>query len=516
MKTAFASLAATTLAASLFTATASLPTDSGTLAIPLAKRNDDVEYRQLTKRDGTVNWAAFEDQLARTSAKYGRTAEIYRQKHGRMPLQRPPRDNSTAGDDDDDLQKRSWYLAPASTARTTTTTEAAAVSTTTSRSRIVWYPAPTSSRSTTTSIRTTSLGTTQAPLPTSIVATTSATSTSSIPPAVQPTTAVVPLIDELNDSLWAGTITVGTPPQSFLIDFDTGSSDLWIAGSGCTSAPCANKRKYDPSGSSSTTTVAGKSFSIRYADGSTTSGSVYTDSVSLGGLLAVNQTLSGATSLSTSWQSLPQDGLLGMGYQSLSQLRSPPVFQSLVAQGKVSSPMFSFKLSSTSIGPSELYLGGMNSAYYVAGTTEWAPVISQAYWTVAGQISVNGAPVTASGTFNAIIDTGTTINVVPSAAAKAFWAAVPNSLPYGNGYYTFLCSQAPTIAFSFGGSTTQWPLSQFNLGRVSSGATRCVGSIVGQDLGINGWILGDNFLKNVYATFDLGSNRVGFSKQKQR
>lgn len=31
-------------------------------------------------------------------------------------------------------------------------------------------------------------------------------------------------IDEDNDLEWAGTITIGTPPQSFLIDFDSKQS----------------------------------------------------------------------------------------------------------------------------------------------------------------------------------------------------------------------------------------------------------------------------------------------------
>lgn len=163
----------------------------------------------------------------------------------------------------------------------------------------------------------------------------------------------------------------------------------------------------------------------------------------------------------------------------------------LVSQGKVASPSFSFKLSSSG---AELFLGGMNSALYTGATT-WAPVLQQAYWTVAGQVLVNGAQVTSVGTISSVIDTGTTLVVAPTADAAAFWAAVPGSAPYagGNRYYTFPCSSTAVVSFRFGGSTAAWPMSaaSFNLGRVSSTSTRCVGSIVGQDLGIDGWIVGD-------------------------
>ncbi|GAA6041674.1 hypothetical protein JCM8097_003078 [Rhodosporidiobolus ruineniae] len=530
MKTSFAVFAATAAAASLFSSAAANP-----IAVPLQKRGDEREDRQLTRRDGTVNWELFDAHVHRAVDKYHRTAEAYRQQHGHMPMSNASEKEERSADfyvapreaRKEKRQATTTSRAPRVPFRDRTTSVANAV-TTSSSSRRIFYPAPvttttartttttarpTTSTTSTTSIRTTSLGTTQAPIATS-VAQPSVTSSSSVAPTVRPSSGAVSLIDELNDSLWAGTLSIGTPASPFLIDFDTGSSDLWVPSVSCTSQACARKRKYDPTKSSSSLSVPSKQLNIRYGDGSTTSGGVYTDTVTIAGLTAVNQTLGSATTLSASWVNDPQDGLAGMGYQSLSQLRSAPFFQSLVAQGKLSSPMFSFKLSSTSVGPSELFLGGMNPQYYVAGTTQWTPVTYQAYWSVNAQVQVNGNAVSTPLT-SFIVDTGTTVNVAPTSWAAAFYANVPGAAAWQNGYYTVPCNAVPTISFTFAGTTTRWPISQFNLGRTGSGSSLCVGSIVGQDIGINGVILGDNFLKNVYATFDLGNNRVGFSQQKQ-
>lgn len=53
------------------------------------------------------------------------------------------------------------------------------------------------------------------------------------------------------------------------------------------------------------------------------------------------------------------------------------------------------------------------------------------------------------------------------------------------------CNNPPTAGFTFKGATNQWTIqaADFNLGRVSSGSTRCVGAIVGADLGLTSWVV---------------------------
>lgn len=94
-----------------------------------------------------------------------------------------------------------------------------------------------------------------------------------------------------------------------LVDFDTGSSDLFLPGPDCGST-CSGHTKYDPS-SSSTSSDVGKSFSLQYGDGSTVSGEQWTDTVSIAGLTAKKQTLGAAKQYSSGFESsqFPADGL---------------------------------------------------------------------------------------------------------------------------------------------------------------------------------------------------------------
>ena len=64
---------------------------------------------------------------------------------------------------------------------------------------------------------------------------------------------------------------------------------------------------------------------------------------------------------------------MGMAYQSISVYNAPPVFQNLLAQKQITTPVFSFKLSSSG---AELYLGGVDSSLYT-GSFTYASVATQ-------------------------------------------------------------------------------------------------------------------------------------------
>lgn len=112
--------------------------------------------------------------------------------------------------------------------------------------------------------------------------------------------AELPLTDQLEETLWSGgatvddrrvlarltahrnatAVSVGTPPQTFVALFDTGSSDVILPGPFC--ATCAQKHRYDP-GKSTTAWNQRMQKTITYVDGSTASLDMYGDVISVVG-----------------------------------------------------------------------------------------------------------------------------------------------------------------------------------------------------------------------------------------
>lgn len=95
-------------------------------------------------------------------------------------------------------------------------------------------------------------------------------------------------IDTLDDA-YTTPVSIGTPAQVLNLDFDTGSSDLWVYYSGTAAADVDGQTVYKPADSSTAKLQSGETWSISYGDGSSSSGVVYTDVVDIGGVTVTAQ-----------------------------------------------------------------------------------------------------------------------------------------------------------------------------------------------------------------------------------
>ncbi|CAF1436734.1 unnamed protein product [Rotaria sordida] len=232
------------------------------------------------------------------------------------------------------------------------------------------------------------------------------------------------------DAYFIGIILIGTPGQTFLIDFDTGSSDLWIPSSSCTS-DCAGFNKYS-SAKSTTYIFNGKPFSITYGDDSSVQGFLSIDTVTISGIAVKTQTFAQCTSLN-GMNGNVNDGILGLAYPSLTRDGEKPVFYNMWSQGLISEAIFSFYLNAdpNAISGGELIFGGVDSSKYT-GSVTYIPVVLEGYWEFQ-MTSVTVGSTIVSGSAYAIADTGTTLIIGPVTEVTALNRALGGTLDSASG-----------------------------------------------------------------------------------
>ncbi|KAJ3882653.1 aspartyl protease [Lentinula edodes] len=338
----------------------------------------------------------------------------------------------------------------------------------------------------------------------------------------------ISITDQDDDASYFATLSIGTPGQSMSVVLDTGSSDLWVTGSGCQSCDGqtptfdSSKSSSFKSSSSSSSSSKGGQTTIQYGSGAV-AGALAQETVELGGFTVQGQTFLLADELTSGLLDGPVSGIMGLGFEAIASTDSTPFWQALVNAGDLSSPEMSFWLareSSTSStttvdGDTEVpggvfTLGGTNTSLF-SGNVEFLDTQgTPSFWLLnMNALTVQSESVSlGSSSQLSAIDTGTTLIGGPTDAVQNFYSSIEGSstVEGQQGFFSFPCSTSLNTTISFGG--TAWPISSadMNLGPVSKDSSDCLGGIFDLSLGSNipensgnpTWVVGDVFLKNVY------------------
>ena len=298
--------------------------------------------------------------------------------------------------------------------------------------------------------------------------------------------------------------------QTLNLNFDTGSADLWVFSTEMPSNEDSGHTLFNPSQSSTWTTYTGGSWSILYGDDSNAQGNVGFDTVNIGGAIVQKQCIELATEASGSFlRDRASDGLVGLAFSSINQVQ-PEQQKTFFANimHSLDQPIFTVDLSESS-GIYEF--GSIDSTKYT-GDIHYAPVdSSQGYWQIQSEAyTLGGKQIACTICSPTVADTGTSLLLLDEDIVAAYYKQVQGAqFSYSKGGYVFPCSASlPELGIAIGDYMAT--ITDTVYGRVSEDL--CFGGIQ-RNTGDGMNILGDVFLKQVFAVFDGGNLRLGIAEK---
>ncbi|KYN34843.1 Lysosomal aspartic protease [Trachymyrmex septentrionalis] len=328
-----------------------------------------------------------------------------------------------------------------------------------------------------------------------------------------------PLFNDYNSAYYV-IISIGTPPQKFKVQIDTGSSNLWVPSKKCR-LTCSSHNRYDNK-KSSTYTPNNIPFNIPYTRGSVY-GYLSTDVVNFAGFDVQYQTFGEAlTKSGSNFARSKFDGILGMGYLEISSEGMTPVFINMIEQGLVELPVFSIYINRNPLYSTsgELILGGSNSARYEDEFT-YVNVTHKGYWQFTIDKVQIGSSIVCENGCQAVIDTSTSDLIGPSwdiAVINELIGAIAfnDETIIINSKLKVDCDQIsnlPNIDFVIGGKIFSLTSKDY-IFKNKQNEMECISFFQTNYVENPIWILGNIFLRRYYTEFDMGHHRMGFAPAK--
>ena len=320
------------------------------------------------------------------------------------------------------------------------------------------------------------------------------------------------IIRDFQNAQYYGNVKIGTPAQTFRVIYDTGSSNLWVPKQGCQhcgSKWLGQKDKFEPL-SSSTFVEDGSDFNIQYGSGPV-SGKFGQDDVILAeDIKVVDQKLGlidDAGGLGIAYLMGKFDGILGLGFDTISISGVKTPLQNAFEQGTIENNVFAFFLGDNEDG--ELTIGGVDESRYV-GDFHKVDLLEATYWEIKlDAVKVGDNEVAAETT--AIVDSGTSFITGPRREVTKLAKSV-GAKKMITGQYTVDCDSLqsmPDVTFQIDGKDYTFEGKDVVL---ASGGS-CILAVMALDIPTGPkWILGDVFMRKRYTMFDMENKQVGFAE----
>lgn len=279
-----------------------------------------------------------------------------------------------------------------------------------------------------------------------------ATGGSSTAAAAGTATGAVTATPEQDDVEYLAPVTIGG--QTINLDFDSGSSDLWVFNTQLSPQLTAGHQVYNPAASKTFKLLPGHTFEISYGDGSAAAGNVGTDVVEIGGVSVQNQAVELATKVTQTFiQDTQNNGLLGLAFSKLNTVQpqqQKTFFDNVLPS--LAEPVFTADLRHNAVGAYEF--GRIDNTKFT-GQLAWIPVnTAMGFWQfTTSAFSVGTGQAVKVKPTQAIADTGTTLMLVSQSVANAYYSQVQGAKNDSNaGGITFPCNtNLPDLFVDVGG-----------------------------------------------------------------
>ncbi|KIW82342.1 hypothetical protein Z517_05369 [Fonsecaea pedrosoi CBS 271.37] len=318
-----------------------------------------------------------------------------------------------------------------------------------------------------------------------------------------------------NDAQFLSPVNVGG--QTLVLNFDSGSSDTWVFNTNLPANAQQGHTIYDPTKSTTfQNTLQGSTFNISYGDGSSASGPVGVDEFDIGGATVAAQAIGLPDTVADSFVTdSAANGLVGLAFSQLNTIQPTPqktFFDNVLPD--LTLPVFTAQLKSGEVGSYEF--GNIDTSSF-SGQLTSAPVdSSRGFWEVdSATAAVQGQTINIAGG-TAILDTGTSLMLVPDEMITAYWGTVDGAqISQAAGGVIFPCNtQLPDLQVAIGNNMATVSGDGMNFANVGTdtrtGEQFCFGGLQSNQ-GLPFAIYGDVFFKSQFVVFDASGPSVSFA-----